>query len=161
MAQPLSKLCWQVLSAILLKLASCTWMTYRKGFTPLEGAAQCLCGELLNQAQVHARASCRPYLGRGLGLRTAERPDDACAGFSLQWNISAAAGLAASWTPNHPILPCAQVLLHHRLGREWRREVTGACPPQLTSLLRLFWDSPGPQHYYSIHHVCQAGGPHG
>lgn len=68
----------------------------------------------------------------------------------------------------------AQALVHHRLGRSWRRRIAtssssdgggdGAAAdadPELAPILQLFWDAPGQRHAFGLHSLCTQGAPHG
>lgn len=54
----------------------------------------------------------------------------------------------------------AQVLLHHIHGRQWRRSSFQAAPEQhaeVAQLLAWFWDSPKPEHPFSLHNLVTGG----
>lgn len=54
-----------------------------------------------------------------------------------------------------------QALLRHVKGRLWARGELSALDPFVLQLLTYFWDGPGQQHPFSLHHLCEAGAPAG
>ena len=58
------------------------------------------------------------------------------------------------------VLSCAvrfQALLHHLVGRAWRRRLDSECPAEVQHLLAWFLDQPASRHAFSIHAICAAG----
>lgn len=54
-----------------------------------------------------------------------------------------------------------QVLLHHLVGRQWRRKLEAAFPEEVAQILHWFGDQPSEQRPYSVHNLCAAGHRHG
>ena len=55
------------------------------------------------------------------------------------------------------ILRVVQTLLHHLVGRHWRRPLGAECPEEVAHILGWFQDKPAQQHPFSIHNICRAG----
>ena len=54
-----------------------------------------------------------------------------------------------------------QVLLHHLVGRQWRRKLEAPFPEEVAQILHWFGDQPLEQRPYSVHNLCAAGQRHG
>ena len=54
-----------------------------------------------------------------------------------------------------------QVVLHHLVGRQWRRKLEAPFPEEVAQILHWFGDQPAEQRPYSVHNLCTAGQRHG
>ena len=61
-------------------------------------------------------------------------------------------------TARYPFM--LQVLLHHLVGRHWRRKLEAPFPGEVAQILHWFGDQPLEQRPYSVHNLCAAGQRH-
>ncbi|CAL8470403.1 g9945 [Coccomyxa elongata] len=55
----------------------------------------------------------------------------------------------------------AQALVHHLVGRQWRRKLEAAYPEEVAQMLHWFGDQASEQRPFSIHNMCSRGQPYG
>lgn len=54
-----------------------------------------------------------------------------------------------------------QALVHHLVGRQYRRKLESPYPEEIAQVLHWFGDQPSEQRPFSIHNLCTTGQPHG
>lgn len=54
-----------------------------------------------------------------------------------------------------------QALVHHLVGRQWRRKLEAAYPEEVAQMLHWFGDQASEQRPFSIHNMCSTGQPYG
>lgn len=54
-----------------------------------------------------------------------------------------------------------QALVHHLVGRQFRRKLESSYPEEVAQVLLWFGDQPSEQRPFSIHNLCATGQPHG
>lgn len=54
-----------------------------------------------------------------------------------------------------------QALVHHLVGRQWRRKLEASYPEEVAQMLQWFGDQASEQRPFSIHNMCATGQPHG
>jgi hypothetical protein len=54
-----------------------------------------------------------------------------------------------------------QALIHHLVGRHWRRKLEAGYPEEVAQVLQWFGDQPSEQRPFSIHSLCTVGQAHG
>ena len=54
-----------------------------------------------------------------------------------------------------------QALVHHLVGRQWRRKLEAAYPEEVAQMLHWFGDQASEQRPFSIHNMCSTGQAYG